>query len=218
MSAAAADLARLMNQARTKLPGASDSGLIGELYDVFQEFFNDSGCWLEVVPITTIPPAGTAAAVTAYTVTPAQDGQIIRLAGIADVNGTPQAATMTNFGVIDLGYPPSTVQVFNVTVVKTVVLPTDKNAYPIVPNWVLPVYGLGILDGLLGKMMGHIAKSYSNETMSVYHLKRFRDHIARARIETYRRHSIGVASWGFPHAFRTRGQKSGVSIGNNIGF
>ena len=34
------DFDRLMNQARTKLTGASEAGLKGELFDVITEFFH----------------------------------------------------------------------------------------------------------------------------------------------------------------------------------
>lgn len=207
MAAAQQDIDQLMRQAQVKLVGASNAGIKGELYDVFTEFFNDSSCWLEDLTVSVI------AGETEYALTPTE-GQIIRLSGVVDVNLLPQPALMPTVGTLLLRDTPNTAQTFTATVIKNVVLPNTKDQFPIVPEWVLPLYHVGILDGLLGKMMGQPNSSYSNDTHSVYHLRRFRDAIARARVSALRRNTLGAQSWVFPRTFRTHGQRGGVSTSN----
>ena len=45
---------QFMNQARIKLPGASDAGITAELYDVLKEFFRDTNAWTEDIQFTPI--------------------------------------------------------------------------------------------------------------------------------------------------------------------
>lgn len=208
MAAAKQDFDRLMRQANVKLIGASDAGIKGELYDVFQEFFNVSSSWLENLDFTII--AGTVD----YDLAPTE-GQIIRLAGVVDANNIPQPALMPARGRVSLrDVPSSGGAVFTATVIKNVVLPTTRDQVPLVPDWVLPVYHNVILDGLLGRMMSHMNKSYFSEQLSVYHLRRFRDGIAGARVDALRRNTMGAQAWAFPQTFRTRGQRGGVSTGS----
>lgn len=208
MAAAKQDFDRLMRQANVKLIGASDAGIKGELYDVFQEFFNDSSVWLENINFTII--AGTVD----YDVAPVE-GQVIRLAGVVDTNGVPQPALMPTLGTIALrDMPSASGAVFTATVIKNVVLPTTRDQTPIVADFVLPKYHNTILDGVLGRMMSHMGKSYFSEQLSVYHLRRFRDGIARARVEVLRRNTMGAQAWAFPQTFRSRGQRGGVSTGS----
>jgi len=89
-------------------------------------------------------------------------------------------------------------------------MPTDKNDFPVIPDWILPLYGVGILDGLLGKMMSQIAKSYSNPKQGVYHLARFNGAMAQARASALRRYTFGTQAWSFPQGFRTTGQRGGM--------
>ena len=78
MSARPADLDHLLDQARTKLPGSSDAGLKGELFDVFHEFFNDSDSWVETLSMPVVPGS------VDYNVVP-NSGQIVRLGGVLDL-------------------------------------------------------------------------------------------------------------------------------------
>lgn len=206
------DFDTFMNQARIKLPGASDSGIKTELYDVIKEFLSDSNSWFETLTVAII--AGTQT----YQLLPKYDGQIIRLVAVYDKNNIPQAAFMPEFGVMQLVNPVSNDQTFTVTVTKNITQPTTKNDIPVAPDWLLRVYSIAILDGLLGKMMGQLSKSYSNPTMSMYHLRRFRTEIQMARVAAMRQNTLGAQAWSFPKFFRTRGQRGGVSTGNPTAF
>jgi hypothetical protein len=195
---------RLLDQARVKLPGASDAGIKGELFDVFNEFFSVSSAWLEDITVSVF------ATQTTYDLVPAFDGQIIRLLGVVDARNIPQVAALPDFSTLVIR-APSTAQNYTVTVAKNVTLPNDKKDLPIVPDWVLSVYGTVILDGLLGRMMLQQSKSYSNESLGTYHLKKFNSGVNGARVATLKRNSMNDQAWGFPQGFATHGQRGSMS-------
>lgn len=201
------DWERLRSDAMNHLTDASQSGIKGELYNTFHELFNDASVWLETLSVPILPN------VLEYNVVPTEGGMIIRLAGVLDANNIPQPALMPTLGVISLQWPVNTAQTFKVTVIKNV-SSTTKDNLPDVPDWVLKVFYRTILDGVLGKMMLQQNKSYTNDTLGTYHLKRFRDGIAMARVATFRRNTLGAQSWQFPQGFRTFTQRGAVSVGN----
>lgn len=210
------DFTQMMNQARIKLVGASDAGLKGEFYDVLSEFLNDTSIWTEDVTVPYLQN------VISYPVI-VNEGQIIRLACVNDWGPTQPArgqrppngdlfvsALMPDLGDLVLAKPPSNNGFYNVTVVVNTALPTDKKMIPEAPHWLLPVWHVGLLDGILGKMMTQPNKSYSNTTQGGYHLKRFRDAIQRARVSKLRANTLGATAWRFPQQFRSTSQQSGV--------
>lgn len=209
------DLDQLLNQARVKLVGASDGGLKGEFYDVVSEFLNDSSSWTQ--DVTVAYQAG----VTSYPLF-VPEGQIIRLNGTQDwgtqvpqqgqrpQNGSFMPALMPEIGQLCLAHAPNVAGYMLVSLVCNVALPTDKNLLPQAPQWLLPVWHVGLLDGILGKMMAQPQKSYTNSTQAAYHLKRFRDAIARARTSKLRANTVGSAAWRFPQQFRSVSQQGGV--------
>jgi len=214
------DFEQLMVQATVKLVGVSEQALHAEFFDVLTEFFNDSSCWTEDVVIPYLPN------VQAY-IANVSEGQIIRLNGVADwgVNtppmptgaippGTPAPlgvpALMPEIGLVVVKNIPNTAGNYQAQFVVNTALPPQRDGIPQAPEWVLPVWHLGLLDGLLGKAMTTPNKSYENATQGAYHLKRFRDAIGRARVSKLRANTIGSAAWRFPQAFRSISQQSGV--------
>jgi len=220
------DLRQIMLQAEVKLVGVSEKALLAELFDVLSEFFNDSSCWTELV---TIPYQ---ANVQSYSVN-VPEGQIIRLENVTDWGptipllptqaippGTPAplfvSAVMPIHGTVTVKNIPDTNGYYQAQFVCNTALPTGRDMVPIAPHWVLPIWHLGILDGLLGKMMTSPNKSYSNAQQGAYHLKRFRDAIARARISKLKANTVGAQAWRFPQQFRALSQQSGVpAIGSS---
>lgn len=211
------DFEQMMNQARVTLVGSSDAGLKGAFYDVCSEFLNDSSSWTQDVQINAIPTRRN------YPLQVAE-GQVIRLVGVS-TPPTPDgqasnsttvpagvfiAALMPDVGTVQLAIAPIAATTYVATVVTNVALPTDKNAIPIGPDWLLPVWHVGLLDGLLGKLMMQPAKSYSDKVTGAYHLKRFRDAIARARVSKLRASTNGAQAWRFPQQFRSDSQQGGV--------
>lgn len=200
---AAADVSQLLKRVQITLVGVSDAGLKTELFDVLSEFFNDSSCWTELITISAN------SANTSYQLTPTE-GQIIRLESVLDGNSFAVPALMADVGTLILANAPNTTQSYFVTVTKNVSLPNAKEMIPIGPDWVLPLWHVGILDGMLGKLMNQPAKSYSNTEKAVYHLKRFRDAIARARVSKQRANTRGTQAWRFPGGWNSHSQQSGV--------
>jgi len=211
MTARKQDLDHLLDQARTILSGSSDAALKSQLFDVFHEFFNDSNAWVETISVPIVPD------VVDYNIEP-NGGQIIRLAGVLDVNQGTVSALMPEVGVLRLMNPVNLGQTFSVVVVKNVKFPVDKNSIPEVPDWVLPLFGRYILSGLLGKMKGQPNRTYSDKQGSVFDLAQFKDGIAMAKVAVFRRNTIGAQAWGFPQTFRSRNQRGGVSVGNPVPF
>lgn len=202
------DFDQLMNQARIKLPGASDAGIKLELFDVMKEFLKDSNAWTEDITFTA--QAGTLQ----YILSPLDGGQIIRLVGVFDDKGIPVPAFMPTFGTLQLVNQASIVPtqpVWTARVIKNVALPTTREDIPIGPDWLLTVYSLDILDGLLGKMMGQQNKTFSNGQMSTYHLRRFRTAIQSARTAAIRQNTVGAQEWAFPRGWGSSSQRGGVS-------
>ncbi len=205
------DWERLRSDCLNHLTGASQAGIKGELYNTLHELFNDASCWWEVLSVPVLP------GVLDYNVVPTEGGMIIRLAGVSDGNNIPQPAVMPTLGTVSILWPVNTAQTFSVTVVKNVSTTTSDNL-PDVPDWVLKLFYRTVLDGVLGKMMLQQNKSYTNDTLGTYHLKRFRDGIAMARVATLKRNTFGAQAWAYPQGFKTKTQRGGVSVGNTAEF
>lgn len=198
--------AKLIGQANVILTGTSDAELRVQLFDTLQEFFDGSNCWQEAIGFTVIPDT------LDYPVVPLS-GRIIRLIDVIDQNGVAQQAIMPTSGMVQFLYPYTNTQPMTAVVAKTV---TDPFLCfpPHIPDWFLPSYGLGVLNGLLGNMMLQPGQSWSNPDMAKFHLQRFRDTIAHARSATMRGNKVGAQSWAFPQSFRVSGQRGGVSTFN----
>ena len=153
------DFERLMNQARVKLPGSSEEGLKGELFDVISEFFDVSNSWFEWMQIPIV------AGQQEYTVNPQKGGMIIRLVCIFDTNMIVLPAHMAEIhppgADIWLTWPQNIAQTGNAMFIKNVILPNSRENIPDAPSWLLPMYERYILDGLLGRMMAQPSKAYS---------------------------------------------------------
>lgn len=197
---------KLMGQAQVMLTGASDAELRVMLFDVLDEFFDGSNCWQENIGVTVLPDT------LEYPLIPLT-GAIRRLYGVLDQNNVPQPAVMPIIGVLRFMYPYNNPQEMTATVVKSVTDPLLCNP-PHVPEWVLPAHGRGILSGILGNMMLQPGTGYSNQAMANYHLVKFRDAIAHARVAMMRANTVGAQAWAYPQQFRVMGQRGGVSSFN----
>jgi hypothetical protein len=198
---------KLLGQAEITLSGASRIALQVQLYEVLEDFFNLSNCWQEAITFTVVPetldyPIYTAA------------GRILRLNGVLDQNYTPQAALMPDLGIVRFLYPYNNTQPMTAIVVKTVTDPLCCHPPSGVPEWLLPVHGIGLFHGLVGNMMLQPGQSYSNPQMANYHLQKFKDAWAHARVSTSKMNTIGAQNWAFPQQFRVTSQKGGVSTYN----
>lgn len=198
---------KLMGQAAVSLAGASKSELRVALYETLEEFFNNSNCWQEAISVPVIPET------LDYALYPVAGGRVLRLYGVLDENGSAQAAIMPEPGKLRFLYPYTQGQTMTAVVIKTVTDPLCCYP-PYIPDWILPTHGIAISHGLIGSMMLQPGQSYSNPQMANYHLQKFRDGWAHARVAMTKANTVGVQNWAFPQQFRTSSQKGGVSTFN----
>jgi hypothetical protein len=85
---------------------------------------------------------------------------------------------------------------------------------PHVPDWILPIHGLKLFHGVLGKMMMQAGLSYSNPKMAAFHLQKFQDGISGAFVSSSKANTVNAQPWAFPQQFRVFGQRGGVSTYN----
>jgi hypothetical protein len=224
MASYSAALDRLMTSVRTRLPGALDTAIQNELFIVVDEFLKGSTVWRQMmlVPVQ----AGTVQYDLALDDQPALMDQLI---GVWDVSnsvtpqpnddnwwvtavtqGIPVYATMPVPGSLLLKNSPSQAGNYAVITACTANAPTTKDGFPRVPVWICDKYAhTDWLDGLLGKMMSQPAKPYSNQQYAVYHLRRFRTAIARARVQANRENIYRGQRWRFPQNFSVRNFRRG---------
>lgn len=203
---------RFVAETRIKLTGSSETGIKAELFPTLKEFFKDSNSWLERFTINVVP--GTQA----YSITPAEGGTVLRLVGVFDPNLIPQQAFMPDFGTVSFVQPYSQPQQMTVIASKQVVLPTTRDGTPDAPDWTFRIYDDTILSGVLGRMMAQENKPWSDENKAAYHLRRFRDGIAMARVAALRQNTYGAQAWRFPKTYASHGQRGGISTGFPTAF
>lgn len=196
------EMTRLMNNARTRLTGATDDALQREMFMVVDEFMKFTNVWQEDIPIT-IPgqdPAGTT-----YIIAPNEPANITQLMWVfgapsdtSSYRGEAIAAAMSVIGELVLYNQPSNDKDIIVTVALTVQDPVNRDGYVVFPQWIAQRYGDALLDGLLGRMMTQPNKPWTNNQMSVYHLRSFNSKKAQCRVEVQRNNRYRAQAWAFP--------------------
>ena len=215
------DFERFMDNCRVELTGASDAGIKLAMFDTLKEFFADSNAWREHLHL--LVTAGKQH----YQLVARDQGRIIRLLGVWDGLRIPVAAFMPHPGTLEVRwpvqvssvqpagnppFPPNAVNPWLVTVIENVQDPTAKEDVPICPAWTLELYSETIKDGVLGRMMAQPEKSYTNQTMSAYHLKRFRTGVQQARTAANRQNTVGAQTWSFPRVGIGRNSQRGGMV------
>lgn len=201
-----ADMNRLMDHARIRLPGALDAAIQMELFAVMNEFFQSSNIWYEDIQFPVQPTADSYLdnpdAYT-YDVIPTQ-GSITRLMGVVDSKGLPIKAYMPTLGQVVLNFSPNTADTYTARVALTVSDPVTRDGYPEFPDWIMDKYGNDILDGVLARMMAQIAKPYSSPQMAQYHMRLFKQSVAQAKVEASHQNVYRGQNWRFPQTFARR--------------
>lgn len=211
----------LYDRARIELVGASDAMIRAIMYDVFQEFFNDTSLWLEAIPGQLFP--GTKF----YHLEPGNveslgdpfpRGVISRLAGVTDLNHFPISAVMPEPGTMELQFSQSNVLSVWVTVIKNVAIPHNDDL-PSIPDHVVDKYFPQLLAGIKGSLQLQGDRPYSDPKMGAINSQIFRQGVNMGRTAALRRNTFGGQAWAFPQEWRTRSQYGwGVSVGNNRRF
>jgi hypothetical protein len=189
------DEARLMDNLRTRLPGALDGVIFIEAFNAYNEFFDTSSVWTDSGLITTSPGVQT------YIVYPSR-GRIIRLVSITDnENGISQGAVMRSPGVITLDTVPADSRVLRVEVVLTINPRTATDTgLPDVFGSFYAEYFDAALNGILAYMLSQPAKPYSNINLARLHAAKFQSAIAQARHEATHGSLQRGQAWRFPSA------------------
>jgi hypothetical protein len=73
----------------------------------------------------------------------------------------------------------------------------DPNEWPL-EEWMVDAFHEAWMDGLQGRLMSQINKPYFNIQMSVYHMKRFRKFISRAKQTAERGYVYNATNWRYP--------------------
>lgn len=196
------DTDRLMNNARVRLPGATDGAIQLELFNVLNEFFQDSDIWQEEIEfaVTSADDPDT----TTYYIEAESVASIHRLLSIVNSDDQTVYGTMQVPGEIILDTQPGQNDTYTATVSLTVNDPVTRDNFPEYPQWILNKYYLGLLDGLLGRMMSQPAKPFTNVQLAAYHTRKFRSTIAQASFDATHKNLANAQAWRFPQSFAVR--------------
>jgi len=198
-----ADMNRLMDQVRLRLPGSLDSMIQTELYDTVDDVLKETNIWYEDITFTASPSSSTLDEDEEdYTFEIVTDGGTpVRLQYVKGTDGSSWPATMPTPGSLLMYRLPSTATALKARVSKSVVDPTSKDGYPVFPGWILLRYREVFFDGILARMMSQIAKPYSNPKMAVFHMRKYKSGVAQIRTDVLRENRKGVQAWMFPQTF-----------------
>lgn len=193
---ASAEINRLMDNLRVRLPGAIDDAIKLEVYNAVNDFFQGTNLWFEDLELEVNPDDDV------FTVT-TNSGTIFRLMWVLDNNQHQVPAGMDTPGEIELRDKPSEPRTYTARVALTVA-GVNKEGYPTFPMWVLQYYMNDIIDGVLGRMMSQQAKPYSNAQLALVHTRKFSSAVAFARVEAKRRNVYRGQDWAFPQGWSRR--------------
>lgn len=189
---------RLMANVRIHVPGATDAVLQYELYNVMNDFFQDSNIWQEDIPFKV------KSGINEYQIEQSSVSSIVRLLYMVNSSNYAVFGTMLTPGDIVLDVTPSNADTFTATVALTVDDPVAKSGFPEFPEWVLDKYMTGIVDGLVGRMMAQPVKPYSNPQLALLRQRSFRATVAQAKAEALHKNINNGQTWRFPRGFANR--------------
>lgn len=191
-------LTRLMKNVRVHTPGAIDSVIQLELYNVLATFFSDTNIWREDINFSVL-----AADVqgTVYPIVSTAPSSIVRLIGIKNSDDIPVAGTMATAGAIILNNALGTAATLTATVSLTVDDPVDGEGYPEFPAWTLDKYFYCILDGVIARLMAQNAKPFTNLKLAAYRERLFKAAVGTVKGEVARMNLHNGQAWRFPQSF-----------------
>jgi hypothetical protein len=195
-------LNRLMESIRADCPGALDDTIRRSLFSCLREMLHISDVWTNDIPLDVTVGE------TTYDLFPTDDGNINRLMYIFDLNQAQVYGRMPVPGTLILRDAPNVDTTYTVTVALTVFDPVTPEGYPLLPDWIIERYSDELVDGVLGRLMSQPVKPYSNQQLAVYHLRRWRNGIARARIDARQQNLFASQAWRFPRSFAGRSQRT----------
>ena len=195
------DIDRLMDNARVHLPGATEDNIKLELFNVLDDFFQNSNIWQERIVFCVRPNDCD------YSIAPSDVSTINRLLLITNSSSQPVRGSMAEPGEIILDYPPSQEDKYTALVALTINEPVTQEGFPKFPSWIMNKYGVDLVDGVVGRMMAQPAKPYSSERLAIFHSRKFRGAVAQAKFEAQHLNVYRGQAWWFPQSFNTRSSR-----------
>lgn len=183
---------RIMDSARSRLPGAIDTSVYFELWSVLDEFFNVSTVWRERIYVPVVADTLT------YELSSIDlPSRVTALIGFENSNALPYAAYLNSDNILSLRYQYEPGDYYAWCVLSVVKRINDEQ-YPRFPQWVSDRFADVIADGVVGRMMAAPAKPYSSPQHALFYSRKFRAGCQEARIEVGRQNIIGAQNWRFP--------------------
>lgn len=183
---------RIMDNSRSRLPGAIDTNIYQELQYVLDDFFRMSGCWREKITVPVL------ANETEYELEPVQSpARVYALLRFEDGNGSPLAASITDGNILKLAKAVDPADYY-ATVTLTVTSRVNDEKYPRFPQWVSDRFSDVISDGIAGRLMALPAKPFSSPQHALFFQRKFRSGTNIARIEADRQNVQGGQNWLYP--------------------
>lgn len=189
-----ADMAdRIVDSARSRLPGAVDNNIYFEMQPVLDEFFRMSHCWRERILVPVL------SGVLDYELESVDlPSRVTSLLAFVTTEGTSIGATMIIPGTMTLTRAINDPADYYAWVTLTIANRTTNALYPRFPQWVADRHSDTIADGIVGRLMGQPAKPYSSPQHALFYSRKFRARCQEIRGETSRQNLAGGQNWRFP--------------------
>lgn len=200
MTAKLVDANRILDNARTNLPGALDTAICLELFNVLNDFFNRTNIWWEDITFSVDTSMGMNSTVC---IQPSEGGVINRLLGVyAGTVDNRRRMTMPQLGELMFVDVPSQAETWTARCALTVSDPVPEQGalagFPQLPDFVVTKYYRGITAGLVSSMMTQVGKPYSNPKMAAFNGQKYSATVAEARGDVRRQNLFGAQAWRFP--------------------
>ena len=181
----------IMDYLRLNLPGALDGVIEMEIANTLDEFLSKTNAWVEELPLRVKPGKKD------YIVKPAA-GLMVRLLGVNNIDDTPVMAALPNLDTIRFRDDPGVTETW---IAYVVVKQAPNRGLESIPEWIYENHRLALQHGVLGRMMGHVGKPYSNERVGIYHLRKFHSLTAQVRAEKSQQYLYRGQVWRYPQGF-----------------
>jgi hypothetical protein len=189
---------RLLNSARIQLPGATDPVLGAELLNVVDEFCREGWTWRETITVPFVAGQAT------YAITPVGT-EIVHALSMGHAtrsmdDGVFEFGSLTFTGAVVTAADVASGPFYVVAALAPAFGSTDPEA--LLPSDMWSEHHRALLSGLLGRMMLHPGKPYSNPTLGVKHRQMFNMAKADARHNVRTGGIPGAQQWRFPRHTR----------------
>lgn len=209
---------RIIDSVRANAPGALDGMILMEFFGVAKDFFQRTDSWRVELSIYVQPD------ITDYTLVTGDPGFINRLMGLGRVGPDNSDTTFRNGwsspregflirpgidgeAVIRIPHPPGVNETWLAEFALTVSDPTDEDAIPQMPQWIVEKYQEAFKCGILSKLMSTPNKPYTNVQMASVNGHKYLMGISQARQDIRHGNNYSSQRWIFPQTFRTRSQR-----------